>query len=53
MKELILVLLTGSLLIFLVTVFAYNIRDQEKCTAKKGVWVYSKCFKKESLMEVE
>lgn len=36
-----------------VVIVAYDIRDQERCTNKGGVWAAHNCFKKEYFMEME
>lgn len=36
-----------------VVMVAYDIRDQERCTNKGGVWAAHNCFKKEYFVGME
>lgn len=53
MKELILGLILGALLIIGVSAVFFDIRDQENCENKGGVWAAHRCFKKEYFLGFE
>lgn len=46
-------LFIGAALIAVTTLIAYDIRDAERCSLNKGVWVAHNCFKRELLVEMK